>query len=352
MSPVDERRALMAAIIANPDEDTPRLALADWLDEHGDAHDRARAEFIRCQITAARGGPDAKKAEKRASALRSKHYRHWLGPIVRLPQMYLKRHPFSRGIYGNWSAAHADFLTKAYQAAVCAQFPLLGVECLMLYDRTKRVEAFAQSPALAWVASLIWYYAQLGDSGLRALAQSPHLGRLARLVLDRPQCTNAGLQALAESKGFANLRALAIRCGGGRDRYTAAGMCAILDSANFPRLDELDLSGAVSAAVANRHFFASKSLARLRVLKLGFRSDTKALARCPHLTNLEELHTSELWLADDDARALAENPALARVKVLKLCDYGADQPPPSAAAEGVLRARFGDGFVIEYVQVR
>src|SRR5687768_11363773 len=38
---MDDRRALMAAIIANPDEDTPRLALADWLDEHGDAHDRA-----------------------------------------------------------------------------------------------------------------------------------------------------------------------------------------------------------------------------------------------------------------------------------------------------------------------
>ena len=32
---MDDRSALMAAIIANPDEDTPRLALADWLDAWG-----------------------------------------------------------------------------------------------------------------------------------------------------------------------------------------------------------------------------------------------------------------------------------------------------------------------------
>ena len=38
--------ALEAAIIAHPDEDTPRLVYADWLDEHGDPD---RAAFIRVQ---------------------------------------------------------------------------------------------------------------------------------------------------------------------------------------------------------------------------------------------------------------------------------------------------------------
>ncbi|MDB5311649.1 MAG: hypothetical protein JWO38_5851 [Gemmataceae bacterium] len=42
-----EERALLAAIIADPDDDTVRLVYADWLDEH----DRPeRAEFIRVQI--------------------------------------------------------------------------------------------------------------------------------------------------------------------------------------------------------------------------------------------------------------------------------------------------------------
>jgi uncharacterized protein (TIGR02996 family) len=43
---VTEQAALLAAVAANPDDDTVRLAYADWLDEH-DEHDRA--EFIRVQ---------------------------------------------------------------------------------------------------------------------------------------------------------------------------------------------------------------------------------------------------------------------------------------------------------------
>jgi uncharacterized protein (TIGR02996 family) len=42
--------ALYAAILAEPGEDTPRLAYADALDERGGPGDAARAEFIRLQI--------------------------------------------------------------------------------------------------------------------------------------------------------------------------------------------------------------------------------------------------------------------------------------------------------------
>ncbi len=52
---MSDEDALRAAIAAHPDEDTPRLAYADWLDEHADdAPDpelsRVRAEFIRVQV--------------------------------------------------------------------------------------------------------------------------------------------------------------------------------------------------------------------------------------------------------------------------------------------------------------
>jgi uncharacterized protein (TIGR02996 family) len=43
---MSDEPALLSAIIAHPDEDTPRLAYADWLDERGDP---TRAEFIRVQ---------------------------------------------------------------------------------------------------------------------------------------------------------------------------------------------------------------------------------------------------------------------------------------------------------------
>src|SRR6266545_1555955 len=51
--------ALLRAIEANPEEDTPRLAYADWLDENAASEsDRARAEFIRVQCELARGVAD------------------------------------------------------------------------------------------------------------------------------------------------------------------------------------------------------------------------------------------------------------------------------------------------------
>jgi uncharacterized protein (TIGR02996 family) len=44
---MSDERALLAAVRANPDEDTPRLMYADWLEEHGDA---GQAEFVRLQV--------------------------------------------------------------------------------------------------------------------------------------------------------------------------------------------------------------------------------------------------------------------------------------------------------------
>lgn len=48
-----EYRQLLAAVLAMPDDDTPRLVLADWLQEHSCDE---RAEFIRAQVELAAGG--------------------------------------------------------------------------------------------------------------------------------------------------------------------------------------------------------------------------------------------------------------------------------------------------------
>lgn len=45
--------ALLRAVIESPDDDTPRLVAADWLEERGEP---ARAELIRVQCELARGG--------------------------------------------------------------------------------------------------------------------------------------------------------------------------------------------------------------------------------------------------------------------------------------------------------
>jgi uncharacterized protein (TIGR02996 family) len=51
---MSDRDALLAAIRAQPDEDTPRLVFADWLDEHDDPD---RAAFIRAQVELDRTEP-------------------------------------------------------------------------------------------------------------------------------------------------------------------------------------------------------------------------------------------------------------------------------------------------------
>lgn len=45
-----EGAALLAAVLANPDDDAPRLIMSDWWDEHGQS---GRAEFVRVQAALA-----------------------------------------------------------------------------------------------------------------------------------------------------------------------------------------------------------------------------------------------------------------------------------------------------------
>jgi uncharacterized protein (TIGR02996 family) len=75
--------AFLQAIIENPDDDTPRLVYADWLDEHGQEE---RAEFIRVQCELARltsDDPRRPKLKTRERELLNEHQREWAGPLGR-----------------------------------------------------------------------------------------------------------------------------------------------------------------------------------------------------------------------------------------------------------------------------
>src|SRR5688572_20099651 len=76
-----EERALLAAIIADPDDDTARLAYADWLDENADAlppkrrHPaRVKAELIRNQIASDSLIHGARDWEERYQALQARKW--------------------------------------------------------------------------------------------------------------------------------------------------------------------------------------------------------------------------------------------------------------------------------------
>ena len=83
---MSDEDAILAAISAHPEEDTPRLAYADWLDEHGS---HIKAEFIRVQI-AVNGLVDQPSAEqgkqihlfRRQQELLDDHLSDLIGPLA------------------------------------------------------------------------------------------------------------------------------------------------------------------------------------------------------------------------------------------------------------------------------
>src|SRR5262245_36899597 len=69
--------AFLQDILEHPDDDTPRLVYADWLDDHGDPE---RAEFIRVQCQIARLSPDDDRLSglvARECRIYAAHSRHW-----------------------------------------------------------------------------------------------------------------------------------------------------------------------------------------------------------------------------------------------------------------------------------
>lgn len=78
---MSEREALLRAVCANPDDDTPRLVFADWLQENGE---EARAEFIRVQIELARlakGDRRRARMTRRSVALQEEFGDQWMGEL-------------------------------------------------------------------------------------------------------------------------------------------------------------------------------------------------------------------------------------------------------------------------------
>ena len=121
---MSDEAALLTAIAAHPDEDTPRLMYADWLDENGRP---IRAEFIRVQIDIARKDhlPRAILNRyvdlfKRNQELIDDHRGELLGPLAALPAE--ARAEFRRGFVASIEVTVRDFL--AHSALINGYQPL------------------------------------------------------------------------------------------------------------------------------------------------------------------------------------------------------------------------------------
>lgn len=188
---MSDELALLAAILANPDEDTPRLMFADWLDENG--RGAARAEFIRLQIDITRHperhpySPPYRAKATRFVRLFAAHAPEWL-EVVGVPQ---PRAIFRRGFVEEIRATGDEIL--AIGGAALSREMLSLVEVV---PSLKTVPDLDRGPT--------------GDAVLRRLAEWPVPGRLRYLRLTAFALTAPAVQAFVSSPAASRLKAFCL----------------------------------------------------------------------------------------------------------------------------------------------
>jgi uncharacterized protein (TIGR02996 family) len=230
----DDCNALLRAVKEQPEDDLPRLILADWLEEFSDV---ARAEHVRVQCELARlerSGGDCPVLRGRESQLRATHAARWVGGLKR----FTRFSTFERGLLFLDLRSPEGFLnqrarqarrSEAYDWVTGLQFQfgltgrllrrllqqaevLAGLTHLQLYFRGEVEDfvRFIQLPQLQLLAHLDLSYCVITDEGVAALARSPHLGRLTALGLSGNAVTDAGIQELASSPYLCRLTTLTL----------------------------------------------------------------------------------------------------------------------------------------------
>lgn len=231
----DTEAALLRAIAAHPEEDTPRLVFADYLDERGGESATARAEFIRLQVRVAyltENDPERATVFRRIDQLLCVWDTTWQ---KEMPDGFQLRSGYRRGFpYRAAAVASAVIAAADDPRLLLVEYLELTVDLSL--SRLRAVVAqqlFARLTELVVRGNL-----PLGWSGARKLAEGEY-PRLERLGLARQRIGNYGLRTLCESWGFPRLRELDLS----ENEITDAGAAVLLDSHLIRRLQRLRMWG-------------------------------------------------------------------------------------------------------------
>jgi uncharacterized protein (TIGR02996 family) len=275
--------AFFRAIEAEPDDDTPRLVYADWLDENAASDaDRARAEFIRVQCARERETRRARRARllAREGALLEEYQDEWATAYpVRVP-----RSVYTRG-FVPFTISAAQFAKHGEQLAAAA--PL---DFLRLTNASKTMAGMAACPALRYVRYLTIESNGLQNHHLSLLFDSPRVLNVRILALGNNSIKSAGCETLAATTALPALGVLGL----GGNPIKDQGFEALMDAPWFANLVGLYIPGCqVSAAAVTRlaKHPAAKRLRSLNVTDWADRDDTtaRAILDSPHLSKLERL---------------------------------------------------------------
>lgn len=173
--------AFLEAIREAPDDDTPRVVYADWLDDRNQPGDTNRAAFIRVQCRLAQmaaNDPTRAGLEQQVDALLQRHRSEWERPLRELGSTEVQ---FRRGFAYHITIPADAFMEHAEQLFDQAP-PIRSVNLTGLYS-LEQVQALAGSPCLSNLSTLSLARNRIGNEGAEALAGSPHLQNLAELHL-------------------------------------------------------------------------------------------------------------------------------------------------------------------------
>jgi uncharacterized protein (TIGR02996 family) len=320
--------AFLKPVLDHPDDDTPRLAYAHWLEEHGY---RMRAEFIRVQCDLARlarSDPRRPDLDDRAQHLLTQHGETWAAPFQGLVSGWL----FERGFVAEITATAASFLRHA-----ATLFRLAPVQRVRLLEVRNLLPKLAACPCLARVAGLDLRWNHLGDAGVKTLTASAHLDRLNALDLSFNGIGDAGVQTLAASACLARLHTLNLY----GNRIGDAGSKALGTSPQVAGLTTLVLGHNAIGNMGVHDLAVSPHLSRLTALDLSNNPlgtvAVQALATSPTLVGLRCLNLSGNFLVGTAAEVLAAPSALADLTSLDL-----SRNLIGTEGKEALRVRFGD----------
>lgn len=376
-----ELRGLLAAAKAAPDDDAPRLVVADWLEEHGGEVARDLAEMIRAQCTLlnlfaaaasparpgavrrllvacehvqgrggapwlrAGGAPDAPELD----ALHRQTLHLAFGRLAELlrPLGPLGPHQWPRGL------ARADLYPEAlgdgdaYADSLAGQMLgglrlmrgwegaedrlagarlLGGLIALDLSDLEYRHvpgPALLASPHLAGLRRLNADCRALGDEALAAILRAAPW-RLTELSLSHNNLTATGVRALARSPALAGLTSLNL----GESRIGVNGARALARAPFLGKLQVLNLAGCGLGPQGLRELLgaggyrgpAALDLSRCRLGREG----VEVLLRAPGLENLVALSLAHNGLDRRAFELLGASPRLAKLLLLDVSARGGE----------------------------
>jgi uncharacterized protein (TIGR02996 family) len=350
-----DRDALYRAILAHPEDDTPRLVYADWLEENGRSEE---AEFIRVECRLEAGAPDDDDHVELLD--RREELRLWLRANVPGPQAKLQaglriedgsdwwrmtHRGFPRFIAYTGHSARGARPIRPLSAALENAFARYPTRWLVVnFITVAQLGEILKLPALAALDHLtvqLHPSEEARDDACQLISDCPHLRNLRGLFLSFT-LGDVGLSSLARSENAGNLRSLSLAhcaaCTPSSVRALgAAAWFRRLNQIQFHELDEaafqelcrldplpglhtLELGDASYSTTSWRRFAQSKSFPRLVSLRNGTEMSAgrmEGLAEAAGL-RLVALNLSSCGIGNDGAEALARAPWLDSLRWLDL----------------------------------